>query len=87
MGMPFPWGLRTLESVEAALVPWAWGTNGYASVVSAVAAGLLAMEMGFSGVMGLGVLMYLLATVLLPANDALPSPRPTAPTAGVSTQA
>jgi hypothetical protein len=69
------------------LVPWAWGTNGYASVVSAVAAGLLAMEMGFSGVMGLGVLTYLLATLLLPASAAAPSPCPTTPTAETNTQA
>jgi hypothetical protein len=70
MGMPFPWGLRTLEGLDQSLVPWAWGTNGYASVVSAVAAVLLAMEVGFSGVMYLGLLLYLLAVGLLPARGA-----------------
>ncbi len=65
MGMPFPWGLRRLEGDGQALVAWAWGVNGFASVVSAVAAGLLAMEIGFSGLLGLGVLCYLGAAVLL----------------------
>ena len=65
MGMPFPWGLRRLEGGGQALIAWAWGVNGFASVVSAVAAGLLAMEIGFSGLLGLGVLCYLGAAALL----------------------
>jgi hypothetical protein len=41
------------------LVPWAWGINGVASVVSAAAAPLLAMEIGFSGLIGVAVIAYL----------------------------
>jgi hypothetical protein len=68
MGMPFPWGLRALERTDPRLVPWAWGTNGFASVVSAVAAVLLAMEIGFSGVMYLGLALYLVASLVLPPD-------------------
>jgi len=70
MGMPFPWGLRRLEGESAALVAWAWGMNGFASVVSAVAAGLLAMEIGFSGLLICGVFFYLGAAALLSGRRA-----------------
>lgn len=65
MGMPFPWGLRRLECDGQALIPWAWGVNGFASVVSAIGAGLLAMEIGFSGLVGVGLVGYLGAALLL----------------------
>ncbi len=48
MGMPFPIGLSYVSQENPALVPWAWGINGCASVVSAAAAVLLAMHFGFS---------------------------------------
>jgi hypothetical protein len=65
MGMPFPWGLRRLQRSGQTLIPWAWGVNGFASVVSAVGAGLLAMEIGFSGLVAVGVAGYLGAAMLL----------------------
>lgn len=49
MGIPFPIGLRHLAGTADALVPWAWGINGCASVISAAAAPLLAQEIGFTG--------------------------------------
>jgi len=48
MGIPFPLGLRQLSTAASPLVPWAWGINGCASVVSTVLATLLAIEFGFS---------------------------------------
>jgi len=59
MGMPFPLGLALVEERAADLLPWAWGINGCASVVSAIAATLLAMEIGFSGLVALAVALYL----------------------------
>ncbi len=59
MGMPFPLGLALVEERSTDLLPWAWGINGCASVVSAIAATLLAMEIGFSGLVMLAVLLYL----------------------------
>jgi len=59
MGMPFPLVLARLRASRPELVPWAWGMNGFASVASAVLAKLLAMSIGFTGVIGLAVLCYL----------------------------
>jgi len=47
MGMPFPSALARLNWMNAPLVPWAWGINGFASVVSAVLAIILSIEFGF----------------------------------------
>jgi hypothetical protein len=60
MGIPFPSGLRRLGSSSSDLIPWAWGINGVTSVISAAAAPLLAMEIGFSGLTTLAVAAYLL---------------------------
>ena len=59
MGIPFPVGLRALGNASDPLIPWAWGINGVASVISAAAAPLLAMEIGFSGLIGVAVIAYL----------------------------
>ena len=48
MGMPFPLGLSRVSAGMPALVPWAWGVNGCASVISVMLATLIAMEFGFS---------------------------------------
>ena len=66
MGMPFPLGLRGLGEAADRLIPWAWGINGVASVISAVAAPLLAMEIGFSGLIMIAVLAYLLLPAIQP---------------------
>ncbi len=64
MGMPFPLGLSRVGREAPRLVPWAWGLNGCASVVSAVLATLLAIEVGFSAVIGLAVALYLGAALV-----------------------
>lgn len=61
MGMPFPLGMATLQQSSPHLIPWAWGINGCASVLSAVLAVLLAIEIGFNGVMLCAVVLYLMA--------------------------
>ena len=50
MGMPFPLGLSRVWLGAQPLVPWAWGVNGCASVLSARLATLIAMTFGFSTV-------------------------------------
>lgn len=51
MGMPFPLGIRALERTgHQALIPWAWAVNGSASVVAAILAVFIAMEVGLTGV-------------------------------------
>ena len=65
MGMPFPLGLAQVARAERALLPWAWGVNGCASVVSAILAVLLAMHLGYTGVVILALALYALAALAL----------------------
>ncbi len=59
MGIPFPLGLSRLGEMEQGLVPWVWGINGCASVLSAVIATLLAIHYGFSVVIFLALMLYI----------------------------
>lgn len=68
MGMPFPLGLTATSRTAPELLPWAWGINGCASVLSAILAVLLAMEIGFTGVMLCAMFLYLLAWRTLPTK-------------------
>jgi len=66
MGMPFPLGLAQVGAKAPDFVPWAWGINGCASVISAVSATLLAIQFGFTAVILAALLLYLLAARLFP---------------------
>ncbi|ATU94974.1 SAM-dependent methyltransferase [Phyllobacterium zundukense] len=65
MGMPFPLGLGHVGARSEAFIPWAWGINGCASVLSAILAPLLAMHVGFTGVVTIATVLYLVAPALL----------------------
>ena len=72
MGHFFPMGLQRTARANPALVPWSWAVNGFASVVAAAAAPLLAMRFGFSWVVAGAVGCYVLAGLLfrhIPAAD------------------
>jgi len=79
MGMPFPLAMRSLSSLQRALVPWAWGVNACASVVSAVLATLLAIHIGFTLVLLLAASLYCLAAWLYPSRPADQASMTTAP--------
>ena len=66
MGMPFPLGLARVAARDQELVPWAWGVNACASVVSAVLATLLAIHLGFIVVLLLALALYLVAAATFP---------------------
>jgi len=61
MGLPFPLGLARLARTQPDFVPWAWGLNGCASVVSAMAALLLAMAVGLRTTLLLALALYAFA--------------------------
>ena len=44
--MMFPLGLRGIARDDGARIAWAWGANGFASVVGAPLAALIAVEAG-----------------------------------------
>ena len=64
MGMPFPLGLARLAAHDPEIIPWAWGINGCASVLSAILATIIAIHFGFQAVIGLAVILYVLAVSL-----------------------
>ena len=61
MGMPFPLALARVAAHTPGLVPWAWGINGCASVLSAILATLLAMSFGFRVIVLAALAFYALA--------------------------
>lgn len=65
MGMPFPMGLSRLASAMPDFIPWAWGVNGCASVLSAILAPLLAIHFGFIKVIVMALVLYFLAALAL----------------------
>jgi hypothetical protein len=65
MGLPFPLALVRVAAARPGLVPWAWGINGCASVLSAILAILLAMSLGFSAVLLFAIGLYLVAAATL----------------------
>jgi hypothetical protein len=68
MGMPFPLGLQRVSQLSPGLIPWAWGVNGFASVISANVATLIAIHYGFNTVILIAVGLYLAAAVCLPVS-------------------
>ncbi len=65
MGMPFPIGLKRLADSAPDFIPWAWGINGFASVMSAALATLLAIEFGFTAVVLLALGLYASAAAII----------------------
>jgi len=64
MGMPFPIGLSRLAADAGDFIPWAWGLNGFASVLGASLATLLAIEFGFTILVLVALALYMIAAAL-----------------------
>ena len=65
MGIPFPVGLKRVSGIAPDFIPWAWGINGFASVMSASLATVLAIEFGFTVVIMLAIGLYAIAAALV----------------------
>jgi len=76
MGMPFPLGLKHVAATAPNFIPWAWGINGFASVISAVLATLLAIEFGFVFVIMVALVLYAIAALVFTSLSATKSPSP-----------
>ena len=64
MGFPMPSGLSRLHQGPRQLIAWVWGINGFASVLAAPTATLIAMVWGFTHAAAVAVALYLAAAVL-----------------------
>jgi spermidine synthase len=64
MGIPFPYGLHLLGQRAPGLLPWAWGVNGFFSVIGAAGTILVAISFGFRTVVITALAFYVLAFLL-----------------------
>ena len=64
MGIPFPCALTFLKEIDEFSLAWAWGINGFFSVISILLATLLAIIYGFKLVIFIAILCYSGAGVL-----------------------
>jgi hypothetical protein len=69
-GMPFPLGVRLISGEKSSLIAWAWGVNGFFTVIGSVVALLLSMIIGFQAVLWLTVLVYIGSMLLLQEKGA-----------------
>jgi hypothetical protein len=65
MGMPFPLALRRMGRQHPSRMPWAWAINGWATVVSAALAPLVAIHFGLSSLVLLAAACYVSAGVAI----------------------
>ncbi len=65
MGTPFPTGLRALAGDRQGAVAWAWALNGFASVIAARVATLIAVEWGWRWVLLAGAACYAVAALAI----------------------
>jgi SAM-dependent methyltransferase len=69
MGVPFPSALGYLGLHRADLIPWAWGVNGFASVISPILATLIAMQFGFRILITAAVVLYMIVAWTFPKSE------------------
>lgn len=69
LGMPFPVGLSVLAKANPQSIPWAWAMNGYATVVGISSAALIAMRTGYTMLILLSLVVYLLGFLALSASS------------------
>jgi predicted membrane-bound spermidine synthase len=65
LGMPFPLGLRLAMQRSSALGAWAWGVNGFFTVIGTVLALMLGMMVGFRMVLLLACGCYFLGLLVI----------------------
>jgi len=65
MGMPMPLGINWLRRTSPALIPWAWGMNGAASVLGSILTMVIAVNFGFNQALILAIGLYISAIVFL----------------------
>jgi hypothetical protein len=65
LGMPFPMGLKLIGKEAGALAPWAWGVNGFFTVIGSVSAIILGMAFGFTVVLAIAAVCYCIAGVVI----------------------
>ena len=65
LGIPFPLGLQVTMQRSSALGAWAWGVNGFFTVIGTVLALMLGMMVGFRTVLRLACGCYLVGLLVI----------------------
>ncbi len=65
LGMPFPTGIDIISKQAPSLIPWAWGVNGFFTVIGSVIAIILSMMTGFQSVLWIAILVYLICMLVI----------------------
>jgi hypothetical protein len=65
LGMPFPSGIQLINRQAPALIAWAWGVNGFFTVIGSVLALILSMMIGFQAVLWIAIAIYLLSLLFI----------------------
>jgi hypothetical protein len=73
MGMPFPVGLKLVHQNNDLLIPWAWGINGLFSVIGAVLAVIISVELSINSLIIFSFFSYF-AALLIKFNKNYASP-------------
>ena len=61
LGMAFPLGIAALNQRAPNLIPWAWGINGFMTVVGSLLSTILTMKLGFDRTLFIAVAIYFVA--------------------------
>ena len=69
MGMPFPAGLRYVDSFRTELNPWAWGINAFATVVGSSACILISSSLGLRAALIFGSMIYLIGWIIFASSQ------------------
>jgi len=64
MGLPFPKGIAVTGRLAPGFIPWAWGINGCASVLSSILASMGALTFGFSWILACAGGAYLVGLAI-----------------------
>jgi len=65
LGLPFPVGLRIVNKEAPSLVPWAWGVNGFFTVIGSILSVILGMTFGFVTVIIIAGICYLVCWLIV----------------------
>lgn len=69
MGTMFPLGLRAIARDDSVRIAWAWAANGFASVVGAPLAALIAVEAGSRALLLVAAITYVAAALLTRSSE------------------
>ena len=61
MGIPFPMGMKLIGQTNHPLIPWAWSVNACMSVIAPILTIMLAIVSGFTTVLWISVMSYIIA--------------------------